>query len=72
VAALDIKLKQTEQKNAELTAHLRSASASTRRWVNQLEGERRKLQEQSERLQRELQQLQEQNRHIAKADRRRC
>jgi transposase len=62
VAALEKKLQQAEQKNAELTARLEIRERINSALVGQLESENRRLQEQRERLQKELQELAEKNR----------
>jgi transposase len=62
VAALEKKLQQAEQKNAELTARLEIRERINGALVGQLESENRRLQEQRERLQKELQELEEKNR----------
>jgi chromosome segregation ATPase len=62
VAALETKLQQVEQKNAELTARLEIRERINGALVNQLENENRRLQEERERLQKELQELEEKNR----------
>lgn len=62
MAALETKLQQAEQKNAELTARLEIRERINGALVNQLESENRRLQEERERLQKELQELEEENR----------
>jgi hypothetical protein len=57
VAALEKKLQQAEQKNAELTARLEIRERINSALVGQLESENRRLQEQRERLQKQLQEL---------------
>jgi transposase len=63
VVALETKLQQAEQKNAELTARLEVRERVNGALVSQLAQRNRELQEQAERLRRELQEVEAKNRH---------
>jgi transposase len=63
VVALETKLQQAEQKNAELTARLEVRERINGALVNQLADRNRELQEQAERLQRQLREVEAKNRH---------
>lgn len=63
MVALETKLQQAEQKNAELTARLEVRERINGALVNQLADRNRELQEQAERLQRQLQEVEAKNRH---------
>ncbi|MEJ0035185.1 MAG: IS66 family transposase [Gammaproteobacteria bacterium] len=65
MVALETKLQQAEQKNAELTARLEVRERINGALLNQLEGRNRELQEQAERLQRQLQEVEAKNRHYS-------
>jgi transposase len=62
VVALETRLKQSEQKNAQLAAQLEVRERINAALVNQLEAGNRSLREQAERLQRQLRELEEKNR----------
>jgi len=62
VVALETRLQQSQQKNAELAAQFEVRERINTALLKQLEGRNRYLQEQSERLQRELRELEEKNR----------
>ena len=63
MVALETKLQQAEQKNAELAARLEVRERINGALVNQLADRNRELQEQAERLQRQLQEVEAKNRH---------
>jgi hypothetical protein len=62
VVALETRLKQSEQENAELAAQLEVRERINSALVNQLEAGNQYLREQAERLQRQLRELEEKNR----------